>query len=148
MTLNYFFGPDPGDPRRYPYQFNLWLAFSGWLLVVWAPLVNVIWLCRVARRNAISWRWAHAAVVLIALVCAGFWFDVIQPANDHYIPDSIGNAAVVAGFGISSSASQLLTFFGKLTVAEIIGILLIKRAQRLQRIDEFREEAAVLRRAA
>jgi len=141
-------GSPIGDPRKDPFGFNVGITFWIWLLTTLVPLANVLFLCRVARRNAVSWRWAWVAVSIVSVVCASLLVRVIQPTNDHEIPGSIGNGALVTGLGFSTAPLDLLWFAVKLAVAMGIGMLLIRRAQRLQQIDESREELTSLRRAA
>ncbi|HTQ39893.1 MAG TPA: hypothetical protein VMJ32_12765 [Pirellulales bacterium] len=148
MLLSHFFGSDMGDPWSAPFAFTIVNACWGWLLSTLIPIVDVLILCRVARRNALPWKWAKTAIVLIAMLCACFWMKFIQPTNSHYVPDSVGNGGSIVGLGIITSGAEAMLWLVKFAIALSLGLLLIKRAQRLQKIDERRADVVVFRQAA
>jgi hypothetical protein len=54
----------------------------------------------------------------------------------------------VFGFDVPNHWQETPIVAAKFAVALGIGLLLIRRAQQLQKVDEAREEAAIFRRAA
>ena len=138
------------DPHDYTVTYIMTGALVFWLLVVVPPLTAAVFLCRIARRNVVNWRWAVAACALVSLYC-GLLFvsSSIVTAEDSH-------AKVRMGVGLmllppwSGMPWDLIMwrFLPQFLLAMSIGLLLIKRAQRLQRIDESPEETAILRRAA
>jgi hypothetical protein len=148
MTWNHFWPAGDYNPREYLRSQTIGIVLWTWSYMVFLPLINVLFMCRVARRNSLEWRWARIAMVLLALLCADFWVTGIFPTNDHYIPDSLGNGGMMLGFSFPASLYALFLYTLRFALAMGIGLLLIKRAQQLQKIDENRAEATVLRRAA
>ena len=112
------------------------------------PVVNMLFLCRVARRNAINWRWTLSAIVLLALLCADFWASGSIATNDRFIPDSKGNGTICFGLALAPSLNTVWWYLPRLALALGIGLLLIKRAQGLQKRDESQREISVFRQAA
>jgi hypothetical protein len=99
-------------------------ACASWLIMVFPPLTVAALLCRVARRNALSWRWPIAACILMSLV-AGLLFVKYRLAL------APNNGQLMIGFNCEGSARAiLLTYLPKFAVALGIGLLLVKRAQR------------------
>src|SRR5262249_30760865 len=138
------------DPHDYTVTYIMTGALVFWLLVVVPPLTAAVFLCRIARRNAVNWRWTIAACALVSLYC-GLLF-----VSSSIVTAEDSQAKVRMGVGLmllppwSGIPWDLIMwrFLPQFSVAMSIGLLLIKRAQRLQRIDESPEETAILRRAA
>ncbi|HZZ28912.1 MAG TPA: hypothetical protein VFE46_13000 [Pirellulales bacterium] len=129
--------------NQHPLLINLLMAVVAWIWTILPPLVLALFMCRIARRNARSYRWSLAACLLIA-IWAGMFF--VQYAG----PTRPGNGTVMMGLALYWPINQyvLLSFLPKFLLALAIGLLLIKRAQRLQTIEQQREEDGILRRAA
>jgi hypothetical protein len=141
-------GAQTGEPRDYPYLAALGIALWSWLIMAIAPLTTMLWLCRIARRNALKWRWAVTANGLVATACAVLWAWGKQATNDHYIPNSPGNGCFMFGINLPTSLRDAPLFLAKFAIAVFVGLLLVRRAQRLQNLEECKSEAAPLRRAA
>jgi hypothetical protein len=143
-----FVGAQTGEPRDYPYLVAMGIVLWSWLIMAIAPLTTMLVLCRVARQNALNWRWAAAGNVLVATMCALLWAWGKQATNDHYIPNSSGNGCFMFGINLPTSLQSASLFLGKFAVAVFVGLLLVRRAQRLQQIDDNQQELVGRRRAA
>ncbi len=112
-------------------QDYLWLqamvmvAFT-WFTIVFPPLAVAGLLCRVARRNAVNWRWPIVACTLLTIPIAFLSVGYRLALAPH-------EGLLVIGFNFASSAQWLLlTYLPKFAVAMGIGLLLVKRAQQAQ----------------
>jgi hypothetical protein len=147
-AFGYLFPKFDPDDSTVTYAFIGALLF--WLVLVVPPLTTAAFLCRLARRNARNWRWAIVACALIALFCA----DTFVASGVPFIENGRIQAGLCVGlmllppFTGSSWSFFLLHFVPQFSLAFSIGLLLIKRAQRLQKLDEACDEAVILRRAA
>jgi hypothetical protein len=104
------------------------VAFS-WLAIVFPPLTVATLLCRVARRNAVNWRWPIVACALLAIVVGFLSVGYRLALAPH-------EGQLTIGFNFGSSAQWvLLTYLPKFAVAMGIGLLLVKRAQRQLEIE-------------
>jgi uncharacterized membrane protein len=112
-------------------QDHLWaqamaMVAVSWIAIVIPPLAVAGLLCRVARRNAVNWRWPIVACTLVAIV-VGFlsvgYRLALAPQEGQF----------TIGFTFGASAQWiLLTYLPKVAVAVGIGLLLVKRAQQTQ----------------
>jgi hypothetical protein len=110
-------------------QDHLWaqamtMVAVSWFTIVIPPLTVAVLLCRVARRNAVNWRWPIVACTLLAIV-VGFlsvgYRLALAPQEGQFM----------IGFTFGGSAQWiLLRYLPKVAVAMGIGLLLVKRAQR------------------
>jgi hypothetical protein len=107
----------------------LWLQAAivttiSWYAVVFPPLAVAGLMCRIARRNALSWRWPIVACLLLAFVAGCFTISyrlAVEPRDGQFM----------VGLGFSGSARGiLLEFLPKFALALGIGLLLVKRAQQ------------------
>jgi hypothetical protein len=148
MVVGYLF--PKFDPHDYTVTYIMTGALVFWLLVVVPPLTAAVFLCRIARRNAVNCRWTIAACVLVSLYC-GLLFvssSVVTMEDSH--------AKVSMGVGLmllppwTGIPWELLMwhFLPQFSLAMSIGLLLIKRAQRLRQIDQSHEEFVSLGQAA
>jgi uncharacterized membrane protein HdeD (DUF308 family) len=106
-------------------QAVMMVAFS-WLMIAVCPLAVAGLLCRIARRNAVSWWWPVVACALLAIV-AGFLTVSYRLALEPHE----GMMMMGANFG-STPRWFLLTYLPKFAVAMCVGLLLVKRAQQTQ----------------
>jgi hypothetical protein len=126
----------------HPFAGSLFLVGLSWCLIVLPPLATTLWTCRVARRNRIDVRWPAAACCLVAVYCALFCVT-------WRLPTAPGNGLFMIGFTVDSSVTWFVANFApKFALAAGIGMLLVRRAQRLQNLEERQLEVAPLRRAA
>jgi hypothetical protein len=126
----------------HPLAGSLFFAGLSWCLIVLPPLGTAVWICRVAQRNRIDVRWPAAACCLVAIYCALFCVS-------WRLPTAPGNGLFMIGFTIDSSATWIAAqFIPKFALAAGIGLLLVRRAQRLQNLEECQSEAEPLRLAA
>lgn len=144
-----FFVPD-SVMYDHPFAEYLTGAVFFWFLIVLPPLGASLFLCRVARRNAIGWRWTAVACAVIAFYCS----ELFVTWNISSTEQAQQHARMAVGimflppFTGASWGCFLLHFLPQFLLAMAVGLLLIKRAQRLQKIDESRAEAAMYRQAA
>jgi hypothetical protein len=130
----HWFGLSDETARPQDYLDYLWLqatvmvAFS-WFTVVFPPLTVAGLLCRVARRNAVNWRWPIVACTLLAIPIAFLSVGYRLALGPHE-----GRLMIGLNFG-SSAQWALLTYLPKFAVAMGIGLLLVKRAQRQLEIE-------------
>ncbi len=126
----------------HPLAGSLFLTAISWCVIVLPPLGTALWICRVARRNRIDARWPATACCLVAIYCALFCVS-------WQLPTAPGNGLFMIGLNIDSSATWIVAkFVPKFALAAGIGLLLVRRAQRLQNLEERQSEVAPLRRAA
>ena len=90
-------------------QDHLWAQASmmvavSWVAIVFPPLAVAGLLCRIARRNALSWRWPIVACTLLALVagCLTVSYQLAVQPND---------GRFMFGFGFSGSVRGILLNF-------------------------------------
>ena len=128
--------------NQHPLMCNLIKAAVGAVFTIFPPLLAALFFCRIARRNSCSNRWSLAACVLIAIWAGAFFFKCAGPTRP-------GNGMMMVGITIwPFDPNFLLLFIPKFALASAIGLLLIKRAQRLQKIEENRLDETMLRQAA
>ncbi len=106
-------------------QDHLWAQASSmvavsWVAIVFPPLAVAGLMCRIARHNAVRWRWPIVACTLLAVVagCLSVSYHLaVQPRDGRFM----------VGLGFSGSARGiLLDFAPKFAVALGIGLLLIR----------------------
>jgi hypothetical protein len=111
-------------PHEHPWFQGITVGILIWGLIVLPPLAAAWLLCRVAQRNALSWRWPAVACALLAFVVAA-------SAVSYRLATVPNNGMLAVGFGFNASADWLLlTFLPKFALALGIGLLLVKRAQQ------------------
>jgi hypothetical protein len=124
-------------------------ALFFWLLLILPTLGTGLFLCRISRRNHLKWKWAILMCVVVSLFCGNMYIcwhmSPLQERMQH--------CRMAFGFWIPWLTPYPRGFLyehllPQFALAMALGLLLIKRAQRLQKIDENRAEATVLRRAA
>ncbi len=139
-----------GDPQNnIPGEF-ISGAVVFWLLIVVPPLATALFVCRIARRNSANWRWVIGHVRSWRLYCSSLFVTWNLPANGRSAQQAQMAIGIMFLAPFSAIEWQMVVFrvIPQFVLAMIIGFLLIKRAQRLQKIDEIREETIALRRAA
>jgi hypothetical protein len=107
-----------------PTALNIAFAVIFWLGVVLPPAVLTAFICRLARRNGLNWRWSLAGCVLVALT-AGLFQAVLEPAD----PDGHGRLMFGFGLWLFPPLQQWLQFAFPLT----IGLWLLWRQSRSHR---------------
>jgi hypothetical protein len=139
---------DPGaiaegfNEHDHPLLVGLVLAVFSWAIAVFPPLVSALMMCRVARKNALDWRWSVAACCLVALYCALF-------VTSWRLATAPGTGQFMMGFSVAWSAQWIaFTFLPKFAVAAGIGALLILRSERLREPEGSDQTSATLRCAA
>jgi hypothetical protein len=101
----------------HPWLVCILCAFIVWELVAFVPLATALLFCRVARRNAIDWRWPVAACSLLALLVS-FVRISWQPCY-------------VVGFGFDPSAQWLfVNWLPRFALALGVGLALVWRSQQ------------------
>ncbi len=134
-----------GRELDHPLLFGTMLSVIFWASIVFPPLLAALFCCRIARRNTLSWRWSLIACVLISSYCACL---SVFYNNASVIKNNV-NGFVCVGIGFNTNPLWMLYYFlPKFALAMAIGLLLIKRAQCLQKLDELRVEKLTVRRAA
>jgi hypothetical protein len=106
----------------HPWFQCLLLAFLSWEIVALAPLTTAWLLCRVARRNALDWRWPLAACVLLAFVVSLLTFSW----HPKFLPSETGSFTIGIPGGISTRGI-LDILLPKFALALSIGLALIWR---------------------
>lgn len=112
----------------HPWLQCFFLMLLSWEIMVFGPLTAGWWLCRVAKHNALDWRWPVAACVLIALLLAFLTLSW----NPKYSPGENG----VFMIGLISGSSLgwfVLTWLPKFALALGIGLALVWREERRDR---------------
>ncbi len=126
----------------HPLLGSIMLALLARVVIVLPPLGTDLLICRLARCNTLNWRWPIAACCLVALFCAVFYVS-------WSLPTAPGNGQFMIGFDLSSAPLwMLLSFLPKFALALGVGLLLVKRAMRLQTRGGSHEEITALRSAA
>jgi hypothetical protein len=134
-----------GRELDHPLLFGTMLSVIFWALIVFPPLSAALFCCRIARRNALSWRWSLIACILISCYCASL---SVFFSNASVIKNN-AHGFVCVGIGFDTNPLWLFYYFlPKFTLAMAISLLLIKRAQRLQKMDSSSNDESFLRRAA
>jgi MFS family permease len=110
----------------------------SWEIMVFGPLTAGWLLCRVAKRNALDWRWPVAACVLIAVLLAFLTLSW----NPKYSPGEKGVFIIGLNYG-SSLEWFLLTLLPKFALAFGVGLALVWREKRRDR-GEISDSAASL----
>jgi hypothetical protein len=113
-------------------------------IIILPPFLTGLLLCRIARRNALNWWWYVAACAFVAFYCG-------QVGVGYNLPNakpSDGFMFICLGCFPVHWRWVVFHFLPKFVFAMGICLLLIKRAQRLQKLDQQHEDAAVLRQAA
>jgi hypothetical protein len=129
----------------HPVLLGMSISLVFWTLIVLPPLGAVGFLCRIARRNTVKWKWTFLAAILVSVYCAQVF---IHWSHAPVAPTDKGIAIVGWGFYPSSISDLATHFIPQFASAMGICLLLIRRAQRLQKLDEVRDESSILRRAA
>jgi hypothetical protein len=112
------------DPLSHPFLVALIIAVIGWCAIAFPPLTVAALLCRVARRNAVRWRWPIAACAILALVAA---FITVS----YRFPIPPNNGQFIVGFYYDWTAKWfLLSYLPRFVAAIAIGLLLVKRSQQ------------------
>lgn len=86
--------PSADSLAGWPTAAILGLTILFWLGVVGPPAMLTMLLCRLAHRNGLSWRWALAASVIVALI-AGLFQAALEPAAT-----GDGHGRLTFGFGL------------------------------------------------
>jgi hypothetical protein len=134
----------PNLDNDYPLALGILLAVSFWSFIVIPPLSVFLLVCRIGRRNALSWRWSVIACTLVALYCSQVIVQWNYPAKP---PDK--GVMMVGWELLPTSMGDFVThYLPKFAGAMAIGLLLIQRAKQLQKRDEVRAEATLIRVAA
>jgi hypothetical protein len=135
---------DSMNEAAHPLLSNLVMSLIVWSLTAFPRLMTMLLLCRIARRNAVRWRWVITACILGAIYCAQVRMD------GHAKPSPTGKGVLSFGWGIylDSWNWTVYYFLPKFAFVMAIGLLLIKRAQRLQKMDASSHGESSLRRAA
>lgn len=95
-----------------------------WFVIVVPPLTAALLMCRIARRNALNWRWPIIACTLLALVASFL-------SVSYRLALAPNEGRMMIGVNFDSSPSWiLLSYLPKFIAALGIGLLLVKRAQR------------------
>ena len=110
--------------ENHPFVQAVLLACVSWALLVVPPLMAGWFLCRVAARNSLNWKWPTLGCGLLATVAAlGMVSYRIKTI------DTVGT--LMLGFNYAPSTAWILTMFiPRFAVAMCIGLLLVKRAQQ------------------
>jgi hypothetical protein len=112
-----------GTPADYLLLQALFLALVSWYAIVMPPLTSAWLLCRTYRRNSLNKRWPVLGCVLLAVWCA-----VFQTSYRLAVEPNTGQ--LMFGFELGYSLEYLLRYLPKFALALVIGLLLVKRAQR------------------
>ena len=111
------------DTYNHPYLQAILLTLFVWGLVALSPAAAAMMLCRVYRRNALDWRWPALGCVSLAIVC-GLIHTSCCVATDP------NQGLMVVGLDVGNAPGWSLRFLPKFALALLIGLLLVKRAQR------------------
>jgi hypothetical protein len=131
------------NEQDHPVLGSILLGVFSWTILVLPPLFAALLMCRVARKNNLNLRWSAAGCVLVALYCAMFFVS-------WRLATAPGNGTFMLGFGFDPDWNWIVrSFLPKFALALGIGLLLIRRAQRLQDLDDGHDASPpLLRRAA
>lgn len=146
FPIGYLLEHSTGEPNLdHPFLLALSASLGYWFLMVLPPLGTALLLCRIARRNGLNRRWAIFGCGLVALYCSqlGVMYQqsTASPLHGFMCVTTLGCIPI-------SWRVLLFRFLPRFAFAFGIGLLLVKRAQRLQRIDVNRDESTPLRQAA
>ena len=92
MKLDEWLGAAPMADDTFSWPVLAILVTIFWLGVIGPPAALTMCLCRLARRNGLSWRWALAASAIVALT-AGMFQAVLEPG-------AAGHGRLTFGFGL------------------------------------------------
>jgi hypothetical protein len=107
----------------HPWLQCLLLALLSWELVALAPLTTAWILCRVAKRNALNWRWPIVACALLAFVVSLIGFSW----NPKLLPSETGSFIIFVPGGIPSTRGILQVLLPKFVLALGIGVATVWR---------------------
>jgi hypothetical protein len=112
------------EPKDHLWTQAITMVAFSWFVIVFPPLSVAVLLCRIARRNAVNWRWPIAACTLLAIV-SGFL------TVSYRLALARNEGQTMIGFNLGSSFQWLLiTYLPKFAMAFAIGLLLVKRSQQ------------------
>ncbi len=116
-------------PKDHLWAQAIVMVAVSWFVIVFPPLAVAGLLCRVARRNAVNWRWPIVACTLLAIV-AGLL------SVSYRLALAWNEGQFTVGFNFGSTMQWLLiSYLPKFAVALGIGLLLIKRAQQRLEVE-------------
>lgn len=124
-----------------PWLTSIGFSVLGWVMIVF-PLVGTdLLLCRIARHNALRWRWPVMACVIVALLCSLLWTLWVMPMHITTVGDKPYEGQFIMCFGWPATWRTVASYGTNFACALGIGLLLVRRAQRLavenQPADQF-----------
>ena len=145
FPIGYLLEHSAGEPNLdHPFLLALAASFGYWFLMVLPPLGTALFLCRISRQNGLNRRWAIIGCSLVALYCSqlGVMHHLSTASPLH------GFMCVTLGCIPISWRILCFRFLPRFGFAFAIGLLLIKRAQCLQKPGGDDQKTSIFRQAA
>lgn len=143
------FVPSGYEVYDHPFVEYITGTFLFWLIIILPTIGTALFLCRIARRNRLASMWQWAMCAIVAAFCGNLYITwQMSPLNERMQHCRMAFGLCIPFLAPYPKAFWYEHFLPQFTGAMLFGLLLIKRAQRLQAIRETQQERPLLRQAA